>query len=145
MAGLDLSRFDATQIAHSSGLSSAKGLFQPKAERLRRGLQNPLMYSKMAISASRSPGPLPQKLRDLTFEIGLDGWLLGIAPILSYPAAKCRKADPKIGGHLFTRQPAGQRYAHSLRAKLWGGLRCHDVSPLWQNTKSKERNIFMTV
>ena len=26
---------------------------------------------------------------DLTFEIGLDGWLLRIAPILLYPAAQC--------------------------------------------------------
>ena len=105
-----------------------------------------LLSAKNTVAFLRHVPLLPEhavlfsQLRDLAFEIGLDGWLLRIAPILLYPAAQCRKADPKIGGHFLTRQPAGQRDAHCLRAKLSGWFRCHDVSPLWQKTKSKERN-----
>jgi hypothetical protein len=51
---LDLSRFSAAAGARLSYFSfEATGLFQPSAECRRRGLQNPFMQSKIAISACR--------------------------------------------------------------------------------------------
>ncbi|MET3600722.1 hypothetical protein ABID12_002673 [Martelella mangrovi] len=60
------------------------------------------------------------------------------------PTAQRREADAKICRHLPTRQTAGQCDPHCLSAEFRGRCLCDDVSPLWQNTKSKERNNSVT-
>ena len=48
--------------------------------------------------------------------------------------------DAKIGRNLSAAQAARKGQPHSLCAEFRGWSLRHDVSPLWQNTKSKERN-----
>ena len=46
----------------------------------------------------------------------------------------------QLAHQFIQRQTACQRNASRFSAELWGWFLCHVVSPLWQNTKSKERN-----
>jgi hypothetical protein len=80
------------------------------------------------------------QLRDLAFEIRLDGRFLTIASVLLSPATQRREANPKIGCHLPTRRAARQRYPHCLSAKFLGWSQCHLCSPLRHDTWSKERH-----
>lgn len=53
-------------------------------------------------------------------------------------------SQAKVRGNLATAQAAGERNANRFSVKLRGWFLCHDASPLWQNTKSKERNNSVT-